>query len=386
MSREHNRLRNLLSLVHAYTGQKPLQLFLQEQFRANKAWGSSDRKFYREWMYAYMRLGASCGSLNPSDRFVLLAWKKQEASCFEAWSGKTLADVTEITDLFPEYKPEQWFPHHELLSPQISIEELQQHFEHVLPVYARILPNGEKGTMNLPPGAELLPEGALRIPPATDLSAWIEKGFLQVQDWGSQLICQKITQSVQDGALWDACSGAGGKSLYYASHAKAFTLYCSDIRLAILENLKHRFTQANLPVPFTAELNLEMAHEIIEFANPEGNKTTIKQGSFDYLALDVPCSGSGTWGRNPEMLMEDFQRKSPDAYAEQQRNIVAHALPFLKSGGTMFYSTCSIYAVENEYNTAFFREQLGLMLIEETYIHGARNHCDYLYMAQFRKA
>jgi 16S rRNA (cytosine967-C5)-methyltransferase len=386
MSREHNRLRNLLFLVDAYTGQKPLQLFLQEQFRTNKSWGSSDRRFYREWLYAYMRLGTSCGSLNPAERFVLLAWKKKEAACFEAWSGKHLDEVPEIKAMFPEYKPEQWFPRCELLSPQISLEALHQHFEHVLPVYARILPNGEKGTMNLPPGAELLPEGALRIPPATDLSEWIEKGFLQVQDWGSQLICQKITQSAQHGTLWDACSGSGGKSLNYACHEQACKLYCSDIRSAILHNLKQRFTQANLSVPFTAELNLELPHESISFYNHAGESTIIEPGFFDYLALDVPCSGSGTWGRNPEMLMEEFQRKSPEAYAHMQRNIVAHALPFLKPGGTLFYSTCSIYAVENEDNAAFFREKLGLKEIEETYIQGAQHQCDYLYLAKFQKA
>lgn len=386
MSREHNRLRNLLFLVDAYSGQKPLHLYLQEQFRGNKSWGSSDRKFYREWLYAYMRLGASCKALDPSERFVLLAWKKQESSCFEAWSGKTLEDVPEIEALFPEYKPEQWFPHHELLSPQISLEELQQHFEHVLPVYARILPNGEKGTMNLPPGAELLPEGALRIPPATDLSPWVEKGFLQIQDLGSQLICKNIALSLQTGNLWDACAGSGGKSLYYACHADACTLFCSDNRAGILQNLKQRFINANLPVPYIAEVNLEWPHEAIEYSDEAGKPYKIERGSFDYVALDVPCSGSGTWGRNPELLIEEFQKKSPEQYAEIQRNIVTHALPFLKPGGTLFYSTCSIYAVENEDNAAFFRAHLGLIQVEETYIHGARNQCDYLYLAKFQKA
>lgn len=385
MSRDLVRLRNLTQLIEAYNGQQPLQLFLQEQFRLNKSWGSSDRRFYREWIYAYMRLGNITAELTINEAFLLAALRKNEAAIFDAWSKGEESIQKHLASLATTLQHENWFPYQELVSDQIKPDELKAHHESVLPVYARILPKADHGTMNLPEGARLLPDATLSLPAATDLTTWLEKGFLQVQDLGSQMVCKIISGYFSKGLCWDACCGAGGKSLYYASHLEKGCLYCSDIRPGILENLRTRFSAAGIELPFTAVLDLEKAHSLIDFNHEGGTSTQLIPNSVDYLALDVPCSGSGTWGRNPEMLQSRFHKSSPADYAVKQRSILANALPFLKPGALLFYSTCSVYRCENEDNVAYFRDSMNLELLDTHYINGFQNHCDYLYLAVFKK-
>lgn len=385
MSRDLVRLRNLSQLIESYHGRQPLHLFLQEQFRLNKSWGSSDRRFYREWVYSYMRLGNAAGLLSTLDAFLIIALRKNEVTLFEAWSNQDEAQQQHIRELNAQFPEQDWFPHQELVSDQIDMHEFRAHHELMLPVYARILPKADKGIMNLPDGARLLPDGALSVPPASDLSDWIEKGFLQVQDFGSQMVCKTISGYLSEGICWDACSGAGGKSLYYAHFIQEGNLFCSDIRSSILENLKSRFSAAGFYEPYTAAVDLEQPVTQIPFYKEDDSVIYLKEQSVDYLALDVPCSGSGTWSRNPEMLQSRFHPLAPTSYSEKQRIMVQHALSFLKPGGLLFYSTCSVYSCENEAQVSYFRDFMGLELLESTYIHGSRHHCDYLYLAVLQK-
>jgi len=385
MSREHVRLRNLLQLLRQYNWNQPLHLYLQEQFRLNKSWGSGDRRFYREWIYAYMRLGASVTQLTPERAFLLLALMKNEQALFETWSGGMRAAQGDIKTVFPEYHAEEWFPEHSKLSSAINTEAFRQHHQGVLPVFARILPLAEKGTMNLPEGAELLPEGALSIPSGTDLSYWIGKGLLQIQDLGSQWVCRQILTHYKGGLFWDACCGSGGKSMYYASDISPEHLICSDIRPGILDNLMERFQLAHLPLPRLAQVDLAQPVVSIDFSHAGQHNFHLQHHSADHLALDVPCSGSGTWGRNPEMLHPEFLKTNVAEYARRQRNILQNSLPFLRPGGKLYYSTCSVYRSENEDNAAYCVEELGLELLTSEYFDGSVNHSDYLYLAVFQK-
>jgi 16S rRNA (cytosine967-C5)-methyltransferase len=385
MSRDLVRLRNLTQLIEAYSGKQPLHLFLQEQFRMNKSWGSSDRRFYREWVYSYMRLGNAATSISVPEALMINALRKKELALLETWCQQDESRIKHIRELESLIAQQDWFPRQNLVSSQIDLNGFRAHHESVLPVYARILPKAEKGTMNLPNGALLLPDGALSIPPATDLTEWLEKGFLQVQDLGSQIVCKIISRYLSDGVCWDACCGAGGKSLYYAELVQDGNLLCSDIRPSILENLNTRFAAAGYTIPYTAVVDLEQKHSQLTFHKKTDSIFLLEENSVDALALDVPCSGSGTWGRNPEMLQSRFHRADPESYSVQQRSIAAHALSFLKPGGKFFYSTCSVYSCENEDNVSYFRDSLGLNLLESSYIDGYHLHCDYLYLAVFEK-
>ena len=239
--------------------------------------------------------------------------------------------------------------------------------------------------MILPPDAELLPGNALRLPAGSDLSEWIDDGFLQIQDLGSQTVCNSI-HPLSHGACWDLCCGAGGKSLYLAEHLPADQLYCSDLRSSIIDNLSERFRTAGLPQPWTASIDL--AHEIAgSLSFNKGEETSIMaHAAFDTIVADVPCSGSGTWSRNPENLcFSPTNAPSPEAFASIQQRIVRHAWPFLKSGGKLHYITCSVYAVENEANAELLCQELGGISFDDAYALGYEQDSDTLYHAVWYK-
>ncbi|MEY4003871.1 MAG: hypothetical protein RIT07_1913, partial [Bacteroidota bacterium] len=105
---------------------------------------------------------------------------------------------------------------------------------------------------------------------------------------------------------------------------------------------------------------------------------------FDTLICDVPCSGSGTWRRSPEMLTA-FSIQDLGYYQQRQRNIVKNALPFLKHGGKIIYLTCSVFMEENETNSRFFENELGLKTVSENYCGGYEKDADFIYRAVFEK-
>jgi 16S rRNA (cytosine967-C5)-methyltransferase len=389
--RSHVRLRNLLQLLSEYAGNLPLHLFLQEQFRKHKEWGSSDRRFYREYVYAAMRLGQAYPLDRPAERLLLTAFLRNDTENFEAWKTamhlpSVSADASTALELFPEYQADQVIPFSNLISSRMDKTKLVQHLQQLLPVYARILPKADKGIMVLPPEAELLPGNALRLPPGSDLGEWIEDGFLQIQDLSSQLVCQRISP-LTEGACWDICCGAGGKSLFLAEHLPADQLHCSDIRPSILENLSERFTKAGLPQPWTASIDL--AHETagsLRFNKGEAT-STIAHAAFETIVADVPCSGSGTWSRNPENLcFFPGNSQTPEQFAALQQRLIRNAWPFLKPGGKLHYITCSVYALENENNASLLCRELGGIAFEDAYYVGYEQASDTLYHAVWQKS
>src|SRR5690606_23481303 len=100
-------------------------------------------------------------------------------------------------------------------------------------------------------------------------------------------------------------------------------------------NLEERFRHAGIRgyKAFVADLSVgEENYKNIPF----------KKGSIDLIILDVPCSGSGTWGRSPEYL-RFFDEKEIDHYAALQKKILTNSIPYLKKDGIILYSTCSVF-------------------------------------------
>ena len=200
--------------------------------------------------------------------------------------------------------------------------------------------------VRLEPG-ELL-ESA-RIVTTGDVAATLafREGRLRVQDEGSQLIGELAASAGEIAGrkaekIIDLCAAPGGKTLILAErNPEAHILACeaSEARLTLL-----RERLANLGA--RAECRLADAAVIGHDAE------------FDLALADVPCSGTGTLGRNPEirhrLREEDLPRQ-----AERQRAILRAALRALRPGGRVAYSTCSLEPEENE-------EVIGAVLAEST--------------------
>jgi 16S rRNA (cytosine967-C5)-methyltransferase len=190
-------------------------------------------------------------------------------------------------------------------------------------------------------GIELEPGELLaraRVVLAGDVTgcAAFREGRVRLQDEGSQLVAELAACPAGESVratqrILDACAAPGGKTLILAErNPKARVLACESSK-ARLEQMQKRLAGLGERV----ECRLQ------------DSSTLEAQEAFDVALADVPCSGTGTLGRNPEirhrLRAEDLGRQ-----AERQRAILKAVLRTVRPGGRVFYSTCSLEPEENE--------------------------------------
>ncbi|MCX8501086.1 MAG: RsmB/NOP family class I SAM-dependent RNA methyltransferase [Alphaproteobacteria bacterium] len=165
---------------------------------------------------------------------------------------------------------------------------------------------------------------------------FFQSGLVEIQDEGSQLIAL-LTEARGGMKLLDYCAGAGGKTLALAAEmGNRGRIIASDISARRLDRASQRLKRAGV---HNVELRpLEPAH----------NKWFKRQAqSFDRVLVDAPCSGSGTWRRNPDMKWK-FSPAEILELSQRQAMILAAAAKFVKpAGGRLIYSTCSLLPEEN---------------------------------------
>jgi len=165
------------------------------------------------------------------------------------------------------------------------------------------------------------------------------------QDLASQ--CAGLCCSPRPGEQWwDVCAGAGGKTLHLADLMKDQGLIlATDIRPSILDQLSKRLGKNRYHC---------VRVELLEEAGPPPAAGKF----FDGVIVDAPCSGSGTWHRNPDARW----RTGPGQvrhYAEVQDGLLEMAAARVKPGGRLVYATCSLTALENTARVGAFLERHG---------------------------
>jgi 16S rRNA (cytosine967-C5)-methyltransferase len=165
-----------------------------------------------------------------------------------------------------------------------------------------------------------------------------KQGYIEIQDLASQVIGQ-ICQPNNHELWWDACSGAGGKTLQLYSlmsqQSSAFTgsITASDIRHKPLEELRKRAKRAGF--------------DHINVAPWKGDILPVDANAFDGVLVDAPCSCTGTWRRNPDMRWLDDVSAITDK-PKLQLAILRRSAAAVKAGGKLVYATCSLSPSENE--------------------------------------
>ena len=151
-------------------------------------------------------------------------------------------------------------------------------------------------------------------------------------------------------------------------------IIASDLRESILLELKKRFNEASIQAEsiFSVDLFSELADSII--------KKNIPSAAFDFIIADVPCSGSGTWKRDPEWLRY-FNESELDFFQRRQIGIVQKIIPYLKKDGYLLYITCSVFKSENEDVLEEIERSTGLKLVNSKLIDGSENGGDQLFVA-----
>jgi 16S rRNA (cytosine967-C5)-methyltransferase len=151
-------------------------------------------------------------------------------------------------------------------------------------------------------------------------------------DDGSRLVAELAAASAPTPTrIWDCCAAPGGKTLVLAHRHPGADLLASDVSAKRLRGLTERLKD----LPNTRVLESDAA------------KLPDEDGHFDLILCDVPCSGTGTLGRNPE-IKERLQPADLSRQAKRQREILSAALQRLAPGGKLVYSTCSLEPEENE--------------------------------------
>jgi 16S rRNA (cytosine967-C5)-methyltransferase len=164
-------------------------------------------------------------------------------------------------------------------------------------------------------------------------------GPLPQIDDGSRLVAEIAAAALPHGSpearIWDCCAAPGGKTLVLAARAPSADILATDISSRRLTQMQCRLQSYSYAERVRTEV-LDASSEVAE-SSP----------LFDLILCDVPCSGTGTLARNPEIRL----RVSPDELPVQsarQREILQHALQRLAPGGRLVYSTCSLEPEENE--------------------------------------
>jgi 16S rRNA (cytosine967-C5)-methyltransferase len=158
-------------------------------------------------------------------------------------------------------------------------------------------------------------------------------------DGGSRLVAElaaAAAPAVEGRALrvWDCCAAPGGKTLVMAARLGGAEVLATDVsakRLSAMQGRLRRF-------PYAAE---------VKTAVLDAAKVPANLGEFDVILCDVPCSGTGTLGRNPEIRLR-LQVEELKRQAVRQEAILTSALKRLAVGGRLVYSTCSLEPEECE--------------------------------------
>jgi 16S rRNA (cytosine967-C5)-methyltransferase len=137
-------------------------------------------------------------------------------------------------------------------------------------------------------------------------------------------------------------------------------------------NLKNRFQEAGIKKYRTYSADLT----IFEAKHPTNNI------SYDLIIADVPCTGSGTWGRNPDSIYF-FDIREIERYQALQKKILTNIIPVLKEGGTLIYITCSVFKKENEEVVQFIQQKFNLRMEKMALLKGFDQRADSFFVARF---
>ena len=244
--------------------------------------------------------------------------------------AKTVLDVAALYS-HPIWLVERWALNYGL----VAAEKICAYNQDVPPTTLRV-PHpdwgwkGGEGIGTEVQGIELAPgqllKSARRVVKGdiTRTRAFVE-GRVAIQDEASQLVALLVGTGER---LLDCCAAPGGKTAILAARNPTAQIVAAELHPQRAELLKRRVTAQNVTVI-------------------AGDAADLKERDFDRALADVPCSGTGTLARNPEIKWKLTAADFADLHSRQLR-ILNAALDRLRPGGRVVYSSCSLEPEENE--------------------------------------
>ncbi len=387
MSRFYSYLNSANHLIDLYKGELPFAIFLKQYFAKEKKYGSKDRKNISALCFNYFRIANALKNCNEEERLVIGIYICENkpnpilALLQPAWNEtihesvdfkiNLLKDKIDVDTIFPLLQYVANGIDKALFATSICIQPN---------LFIRLRPEKESLVIESLKAADLAFESfsssTLALVNGSKLpdSLVLDQDYV-VQDASSQQVGTVLKTYLKtltpSATVWDCCAASGGKSIMMKDAGFDYQLYVSDIRASILANLTQRFSAAGIKnhTQFIADLTSPTIKAPLDY--------------FDLILADVPCSGSGTWGRTPEQL-SFFKAEDIQLYTNRQNLIVANLSSFLKKNGLLVYITCSVFKEENEEIVKNI-VQLGFDALHTQYILGYKHKADSMFLSILQK-
>lgn len=199
-----------------------------------------------------------------------------------------------------------------------------------------------------------------------------QKGYYQVQDISSMQVAQWASPKEGDYII-DVCAAPGGKAIHLAQmlrgtgHVEARDL--TEYKVGLIQENIRRCGISNIEA-------VQMDARVRDEASVE---------KADIVIADLPCSGLGVLGRKPDLKYK-MTHEAQQELVKLQREILSVSAEYVKPGGVLIYSTCTVHREENEGNARWFAGRFPKfrMLRERQMIPG-QDFGDGFYIAMFRK-
>lgn len=381
------------SILSLYNGREPFALYIKKFFKQQSKYGSRDRKIISDLCFGYFRMGKSSESYSIEERIQVGFYLTHTAdngylnSFQPEWVfsiNSSMADKFKFLEsVLPKFKSSLIFPFDTPLSEGLAINNFKYSHLQKPFIFIRVRPGRKIKVVEVLTNANIefdeCYENCFRIKSNANIETLLETNRdYVVQDLSSQKTSE-ILPTMDSGAfqVWDACAASGGKAIMLHDFYPSSQLYVSDLRETILGTLKDRLKQAGIRASNIFMADLENIHTV-----PEVIKKNIPKNGVQLILADVPCTGSGTWGRSPEWL-RFFNEKDLLTFQNKQINIVRSLIPSLKTGGHFIYITCSVFEAENEKVVEAIVGSSKLALVEKRLFAGFEEGADQLFAALF---
>jgi 16S rRNA (cytosine967-C5)-methyltransferase len=180
--------------------------------------------------------------------------------------------------------------------------------------------------------------------PAVQSEPEFLKGWIEIQDEGSQLVA--LLSGVAPGEqVVDLCAGGGGKTLALAAQMENHgQIYATDNDARRLAPIHDRLARAGVR-------NVQ-----VRTPRAKADAVTDLDGKIDCVLVDAPCTGIGTWRRNPDAKWR-LRPGSLEVRRKEQEAVLDRAAALVNPGGRIVYITCSILPEENDDALSAFMER-----------------------------
>ncbi len=382
-----HQLKTFFNILEAYHSDQPLHRFLPQYYRQNKQMGSTDRRIAGRLIYNYFRLGNALANKPPEERlFVAEFFCNDKPNSFlihfkpewELYLPLPPEDkISKIQKEYPDFNLQDVFPMLRHLTQDINQWKFLTSFFMQPDLFIRVRTGQEKRVMKLLADADvrfqIIDNQTFALPIGTKLDVVIpDRSVYEIQDLSSQKTGAFFKPKKWD-KWWDCCAASGGKSLMLFDEQPDLKLLVSDNRENILDNLDERFRNAGLKNYHKKVLDLTLNQSLY-----------LHDYAFDGIIFDAPCSGSGTWGRTPEMLTQ-FEEHKIKFYTQLQKKIAQNVVGYLKKDAPLIYITCSVFKDENEEQVLWLQKTFDLRLASQELIKGYDDKADTLFVARLLK-